>query len=482
MQVRDVVVVGLRAAVATVFVAATVISHGTAGAQEGQPMDRLVFERDLEIHVVDADGGDEQVIAPRVDGEEYFFDPDLSPDGQRVVATRCAEPTGGGQCALVHMAIDGSDERAVPVPAELGAVSGGAWSPDGERLAFVSTRRGAEGQLPVQRVLVIDAGGGDPRDVAAGGHVEWSPEGSLLVASQEGGDAALRLVHLDGRPSALLRTVRAGVADAVWSPDGTKIALTLALPTSVGITQPDFVYVMNADGSGTRGLDDRRRPGRVPLDAGLSEIAWTPDSEGLVVTGAVHDLAGTFIRTLAEGAGSASWGQPAGAPAPCDDGYWLVASDGGVFSFGDAGFHGSTGGMRLDAPVVAAAATPSGAGYWLVAADGGVFSFGDARFRGSAGGAGGSPVRAIAATDDGNGYWLVAEAGEVHAFGDAPVVGDAAAATSEPSLGSPVVAGAGTLLLATADGQTVPLGDVDFCGSRYRLPLAGPVVGAAVTP
>ena len=31
------------------------------------------------------------------------------------------------------------------------------------------------------------------------------------------------------------------------------------------------------------------------------------------------------------------------------------------------------------------AATPDGAGYWLVASDGGIFSYGDARFFGSAG-------------------------------------------------------------------------------------------------
>ena len=31
-----------------------------------------------------------------------------------------------------------------------------------------------------------------------------------------------------------------------------------------------------------------------------------------------------------------------------------MASDGGVFSFGDADFYGSTGGWHLDAPVVAA--------------------------------------------------------------------------------------------------------------------------------
>jgi hypothetical protein len=34
------------------------------------------------------------------------------------------------------------------------------------------------------------------------------------------------------------------------------------------------------------------------------------------------------------------------------DGYWLVASDGGVFSFGAANFHGSTGNLKLASPIV----------------------------------------------------------------------------------------------------------------------------------
>jgi len=38
-------------------------------------------------------------------------------------------------------------------------------------------------------------------------------------------------------------------------------------------------------------------------------------------------------------------------------GYWLVASDGGIFSFGDAGFHGSTGGTHLNRPIVGMAST-----------------------------------------------------------------------------------------------------------------------------
>jgi L,D-peptidoglycan transpeptidase YkuD (ErfK/YbiS/YcfS/YnhG family) len=62
----------------------------------------------------------------------------------------------------------------------------------------------------------------------------------------------------------------------------------------------------------------------------------------------------------------------------------LVASDGGVFSFGDAHFHGSTGAINLNQPIVGLAPTATGGGYWLVASDGGVFSFGDAVFHGSA--------------------------------------------------------------------------------------------------
>jgi hypothetical protein len=63
-----------------------------------------------------------------------------------------------------------------------------------------------------------------------------------------------------------------------------------------------------------------------------------------------------------------------------------VASDGGLFSFGDATFHGSMGGKALNAPMVGIADTRSDNGYWEVATDGGIFAFGDATFQGSMGG------------------------------------------------------------------------------------------------
>src|SRR4051812_49072356 len=59
-------------------------------------------------------------------------------------------------------------------------------------------------------------------------------------------------------------------------------------------------------------------------------------------------------------------------------GYWLVGSDGGVFTFGDAAFYGSTGSMQLNKPVVAIVPTVDSHGYWLVAGDGGIFAFGNA--------------------------------------------------------------------------------------------------------
>src|SRR5689334_5940922 len=107
-------------------------------------------------------------------------------------------------------------------------------------------------------------------------------------------------------------------------------------------------------------------------------------------------------------------------PTRSGRGYWLAARDGGVFSFGDARFHGSTGSIRLNRPIVGMAATPSGKGYWLVAADGGIFTFGDARFHGSTGARHlNQPIVGMAATRSGRGYWLVAADGGIFSYGDA---------------------------------------------------------------
>ena len=63
-------------------------------------------------------------------------------------------------------------------------------------------------------------------------------------------------------------------------------------------------------------------------------------------------------------------------------GYWLVGSDGGIFTYGGAQFYGSAGPLHLNRPVVGITPTVKG-GYWLEASDGGIFSFGNAEFYGS---------------------------------------------------------------------------------------------------
>ena len=112
------------------------------------------------------------------------------------------------------------------------------------------------------------------------------------------------------------------------------------------------------------------------------------------------------------------------AATPDGKGYWLVAADGGIFSYGDAGFYGSTGSLALNSPIVGMAATPDGKGYWLVAADGGIFSYGDAGFYGSAGSANlPDPVVGMVASPDGHGYLMATANGVVLNYGDAKPYG-----------------------------------------------------------
>ncbi len=170
-----------------------------------------------------------------------------------------------------------------------------------------------------------------------------------------------------------------------------------------------------------------------------------------------------------------------GAAATSDGGgYWEVASDGGIFSFGDAVFHGSMGGRPLDAPIVGMAATSDGGGYWEVASDGGIFSFGDAVFHGSMGGRPlDAPIVGMAATSDGGGYWEVASDGGIFSFGDAAFHGSMGGRPLDaPIVGMAATSGSGYWEVA-ADGGIFSFGDAVFHGSMGGRPLDAPIVGMA---
>ena len=165
-------------------------------------------------------------------------------------------------------------------------------------------------------------------------------------------------------------------------------------------------------------------------------------------------------------------------------GYWLVAADGGVFIYGDAASFGSAASVKLNQPIVGMAATPDRRGYWLVASDGGIFAYGDARFYGSPASMHlNSPVIGMAATADGGGYWLVAGDGGIFAYGDAAFAGSPASVRgARVTVGmAPTPDGKGYWVVG-ADGGVFAYGDARFCGSTGSLRLNSPIVGVAASP
>jgi hypothetical protein len=172
------------------------------------------------------------------------------------------------------------------------------------------------------------------------------------------------------------------------------------------------------------------------------------------------------------------------ASTPDGNGYWLVARDGGIFAFGDAGFFGSTGAQHLNQPIVGMDFAPGGQGYWLVASDGGIFAFGNAKFFGSTGAQHlNQPIVAMASTPDGGGYWLVASDGGIFAFGDAGFFGSTGAQTlNQPIVGMASTPDGGGYWLVARDGGIFAFGDASFFGSTGNIRLNQPIVGMASTP
>jgi hypothetical protein len=207
------------------------------------------------------------------------------------------------------------------------------------------------------------------------------------------------------------------------------------------------------------------------LDTSLLISTFGEDEAGEIYL--THHTNGAIYRLIDPTVGDVS----------ASGGYWTVATDGGIFTFGDAGFYGSTGGMRLNQPIVGMAPTPSGDGYWLVARDGGIFTFGDAGFYGSTGGMRlNQPIVGMAPTPSGDGYWLVATDGGVFTFGDASFYGSTGGVRlNQPIVGmAPTTSGDGYSLVAR-DGGIFTFGNAPFKGSTGGARLNAPVVGMAGT-
>jgi Transglycosylase-like domain len=215
------------------------------------------------------------------------------------------------------------------------------------------------------------------------------------------------------------------------------------------------------------------------LNAPVVGMAPTPDGDGYWLAagdGGIFTFgdAGYFGSAASEPLNKPIVGI---APTPDGDGYWEVAADGGVFTYGDARFYGSTGGIHLRAPVVDIVPTADGAGYWLVASDGGVFTYGDARFHGSGSSfPPTSPVVGLAPTSDGLGYWLVTQGGAMYAFGDAAYSGNVI--TGSPIVG--ITRASKGYQLANANGTIFAMGGAPSYGMASEH-LNMPIIGIAPT-
>ena len=103
---------------------------------------------------------------------------------------------------------------------------------------------------------------------------------------------------------------------------------------------------------------------------------WTRTAT-LCVVGLVMLVMLVVAQPLVPGAprAAASTGDPRGAQTT--NNFWLATESGDVYTFGVESY-GDPGGAPLNRPIVTMVPTKDRHGYWLVASDGGVFSYGDA--------------------------------------------------------------------------------------------------------
>ena len=358
------------------------------------------------------------------------------PLAQRLMAV----PALGGGSSIAPPLSPRLDQVA-PI-SKVTTASGGAGAASG---VVFSTSSGISATY-VGTVLALNWAVGNSLTVSGAGPLSAgsavnAPGASIVVAGDHpcGGAGALGAVTID--------QLTYGLSGSVTS-----------LALQFGCITPDLAFAV----FGTVGL-------AVPPSTRVPGYNLFEGNGAVTSFGASTSLGGVFGVSIFGDLRGAALNQPVVgmATTPIDGGYWLVAGDGGVFSFGDAQFYGSTGNLHLNRPVLGMAATPDGGGYWFVASDGGIFSYGDAQFYGSTGAMHlNQPIVGMAATPDGKGYWLVAADGGIFTYGDAQFYGSAGALQlNSPIVGMSSTADGGGYWITAADGGVFSYGDAPFAGS-----------------
>lgn len=209
-----------------------------------------------------------------------------------------------------------------------------------------------DGETAANSVVVLGPGDGPDRE--EGGAVDWVSNEGVTLESVEVAPDGTDVGILDHMAAEALRLARQPEIIDVTTHQG---AGDLIAELRTG----DRVPVRIAHGPVA--VDDTYRVAQITLDTKIDALKVTLNLEETEIT-----LEEAMARVPMAVGGAR---RPAG-------GFWVVAADGGVFSFGGAPFYGSMGGQPLNGPIVDIVARSTSAGYWLVAADSGIFAFGDA--------------------------------------------------------------------------------------------------------
>jgi hypothetical protein len=227
---------------------------------------RLAFSRINEgagafdqVFIVSAAGGTPVRLLPAAINAEQ---PKWSNDGEHILFRELG--------VLATVRPNGSDLRRLTH--DTFSVFSASWSPDDDRIAFVS---GSE-------LFIIGSSGGEPVNITADtdlesvGDVAWSPTDDriALVGTRRGGSFftdRIYTIRSDGTELTALTDSAADYEAPTWSPDGTKLAFILGnVPVNLPeASETDMVYIMNADGSGMRPFSAMNEEAQAP--------SWGPE-------------------------------------------------------------------------------------------------------------------------------------------------------------------------------------------------------------
>ena len=224
----------------------------------------------FEIYVMDADGGNQQNLTNHPDRD---YSPSWSPDGKRIVFVSDRDGFldihGFPTSEIYVMDADGENlQNLTNNRVEDGAPS---WSPDGKRIVFISERDGhfiGDFELITSEIYVMDVDGGNQQRLTENRkndwYPSWSPDGERIAfASDRKGDFVNNEIYvIDDEGGNLQRLTENRAEDGApsWSPDGKRIAFASDRDGHIIDGRPTSeIYVMNADGGNQQKLTNHPR-------------------------------------------------------------------------------------------------------------------------------------------------------------------------------------------------------------------------------